>query len=66
MASDRDSETSIRISEDVRQRCNLGDIPSDAPTFDYDRTTLHARGRNVLDDVANCLVDGPLSGQVVT
>jgi peptidoglycan-associated lipoprotein len=65
-ASAADRETSIRVSEDVRQRCNLEALPNDAPKFDYDRTTLRARGRNVLDEVAKCLVDGPLSGQVVT
>lgn len=56
----------MQISKALRERCKIQDLPQDAPRFDYDRATLHARGRNVLDDVANCLREGPLSNEVIT
>jgi peptidoglycan-associated lipoprotein len=61
-----DREATVQISKAVRERCKIQDLPQAAPRFDYDQAVLHARGRNVLDDVANCLLDGPLSEEVVT
>lgn len=65
-SSDSASLTTVQISKVVRERCKILDEPSAAPRFDYDQATLRATGRNVLDDVANCLIDGPLKGEVVT
>jgi hypothetical protein len=48
------------------ERCKIQDLPQTAARFEYDRTTLHAQGRNVLDDVANCLREGPLSEETIT
>jgi outer membrane protein OmpA-like peptidoglycan-associated protein len=66
LIASQDREATVQISKVVRERCKIEDLPQAAPRFDYDRAVLHARGRNVLDDVANCLLDGPLSGEVVT
>jgi peptidoglycan-associated lipoprotein len=61
-----DSDTTIQISEDFRRECQLPNAPQEAPHFDYAGATLHARGQNILDDVAKCLSDGPLKGRVMT
>jgi peptidoglycan-associated lipoprotein len=65
-ATRRERETTIQISKAVRDRCKLPEQPQEAPRFDYNQATLHAQGRNVLDDVANCLIDGPLNKEVIT
>jgi outer membrane protein OmpA-like peptidoglycan-associated protein len=61
-----EGEATVQISKQLRERCSLPDSPEGAPRFDYDQSTLRARGENVLDDVAACLKDGPLKGEVVT
>lgn len=64
--SPEDREATVQISKTLIDRCKIQDLPQTAPRFDYDRATLHARGRNVLDDVANCLIDGPLREESIT
>ena len=62
----RESDTTIAISEEFRRECQLPNAPKEAPHFDYADATLHARGANILDDVAKCLSAGPLKGRVIT
>lgn len=66
LSASADREATVEISKAVRARCQIEDLPQEAPRFDYNQAALHARGRNVLDDVANCLLDGPLSGETIT
>jgi peptidoglycan-associated lipoprotein len=61
-----EADTTIRISEDFRRECQLPNAPQEAPHFDYADATLHARGANILDDVAKCLSEGPLKGRAMT
>jgi peptidoglycan-associated lipoprotein len=61
-----DPDTTIQISEDFRRECQLPNAPQEAPHFDYADSTLHARGANILDDVATCLSTGPLKGRAMT
>jgi peptidoglycan-associated lipoprotein len=61
----RDAETTVQISAPLRERCAIAGAES-APAFDYDQAALRPRGKNVLDDVATCLKDGPLKGEVIT
>lgn len=61
-----DREVTVQIAKQLRERCNLPDTPQDAPRFEYDQSTLRTGGKNVLDDVAACLKDGPLKGEVIT
>jgi peptidoglycan-associated lipoprotein len=61
-----DREATVQISKAVRDRCGLAEGAQGAPKFEFDQATLHARGQNVLDDVARCLSEGPLKGEVVT
>ncbi len=60
-----DSDTTIQISDDFRRECQLPNAPQEAPHFDYADATLRAHGRNVLDDVAKCLSEGPLKDRAV-
>lgn len=59
-------ETTILLSEDFRRECQLPNAPREAPRFDLGQATLRSRGRNILDDVATCLSEGPLKGRVIT
>lgn len=61
-----DNDTTVQISDDFRRECQLPNAPQEAPHFDYAGSTLHARGQNILDDVAKCLSEGPLKGRVMT
>jgi peptidoglycan-associated lipoprotein len=63
-AEERD--TTINISADFRRECQLPNEPQEAPHFEYADATLHARGANILDDVAKCLSEGALRGRVMT
>lgn len=68
-AADRaatDRETTVQIATPLRERCNVPENPKDAPRFEFDEATLRTPGKNVLDDVAACLKDGPLKGEVIT
>lgn len=61
-----DREATVQISKAVRDRCGLAEGEQGAPRFEFDKSSLRARGQNVLDDVARCLKEGPLKGEVVT
>ncbi len=60
-----DRETSVQISKPLRDRCALPGAEN-TPGFEYDQSTLRARGKNVLDDIALCLKEGPLKDEVIT
>ncbi len=66
MSARNDADTTIQISADFRRECQLPNAPQEAPHFDYADATLHARGANILDDVAKCLSTGPLQGRTMT
>lgn len=61
-----DSETTVHVSDDIMRECRLAADPSEVPRFDFDQATLRPRGRNILDDVANCMKDGPLKNRTIT
>jgi len=61
-----DRETTIRVSDEILHECQLPAGPAELPRFDLDQATLRARGRNILDDVANCMKDGPLQNRTIT
>ena len=62
----RESDTAIRISDELQKACQLPSTPGDVPRFDFADATLRPRGANILDDVAKCLSTGPMKGQVMT
>jgi peptidoglycan-associated lipoprotein len=61
----QDRETSVQISKPLRDRCAIPGAEN-TPGFEFDQSTLRARGRNVLDDIAVCLKTGPLKDEVIT
>lgn len=61
-----DRQTTVQLSEEIRRECRVPDSPEQLPRFELDRSTLRAEGRNILDDVANCLKEGPLQHRTIT
>ena len=59
-------DTSFKVSEAVRVKCNLPDTPTDSPQFDFDQTALRPRGMGILDGIAACMQKGSLKGEGVT
>lgn len=57
----------IYISEELRTQCALGNIESikDAPKFQFDESQISAEDRDVLAQVARCMMTGPLKGRNV-
>jgi outer membrane protein OmpA-like peptidoglycan-associated protein len=65
-ASRDDRETTVQLSDEIRRACSVPESPADLPRFELDQSSLRAEGKNVLDDVANCLKDGPLQNRTIT
>jgi peptidoglycan-associated lipoprotein len=61
-----DSETTVHISDEIMSECRMQADPSEVPRFDLDQSTLRPRGRNILDDVATCMKNGPLENRTIT
>ncbi len=57
--------SNIRLSDELRRECQLPNAPREAPRFETGQAAVPPVGRSILDDVANCLTDGPLSGRAV-
>jgi peptidoglycan-associated lipoprotein len=61
-----EASPNLAVDEDLVAKCK---IPINnkiaAPKFDHDRFDLLAEDRDVLDTVASCIKDGPLSGKHV-
>lgn len=56
----------LGVSDDLAKQCELkfSSVP-EAPKFDYDNFTLLPQDREVLEQVARCLTEGPLAGRKV-
>jgi outer membrane protein OmpA-like peptidoglycan-associated protein len=65
-ATRNDRETTVQLSAEIMQECRFPASPADVPRFELDNATLRTHGRNVLDDVANCMKDGPLQNRTIT
>jgi peptidoglycan-associated lipoprotein len=63
-AGDRD--TTVRLSEEIMTSCRFPTTPSELPRFELDQSTLRGPSKNVLEDVANCLKEGPLQNRTIT
>jgi peptidoglycan-associated lipoprotein len=60
-----DLASNVRVSDELRRECQLPNAPTEAPRFSTGQAALPRVGRSILDDVANCLTDGPLEGRAV-
>lgn len=61
-----DADTTVHVSEEIMNACQLPKTAEASPHFDVADTTLRPHGQNVLDDVARCAKDGNLRGRVIT
>lgn len=59
-------ETTVAFSEEIRAACRFPQGSEELPHFELDESTLRGPDKNVLDDVASCLKDGPLHERTVT
>jgi len=57
----------VNLDSEIVRLCNLHVDASvsdtGAPRFDYDQSTLTAQDKSVLDQVATCMIKGPLAGR---
>jgi outer membrane protein OmpA-like peptidoglycan-associated protein len=66
VAADQKVSTNLAVSGDLVSQCGIKSTPSAAnPKFDYDKDELTKDDRDVLDQLAQCLVSGPLKGKAV-
>ncbi|HEY5373271.1 MAG TPA: OmpA family protein [Polyangiaceae bacterium] len=56
-------DTSFKVSEAVRVKCNLPDTPTASPQFDFDQADLRPRGMGILDEIATCVQKGSMMGE---
>jgi len=61
-----DADTTVHVSEEIMNACQLPKTAEASPHFDVAETTLRPHGQNVLDDVARCAKDGNLRGRMIT
>jgi peptidoglycan-associated lipoprotein len=61
-----DRETTVQLSPEIMTACRFPESPSELPRFELDQSTLRGPDKNTLDDVANCLKDGPLQNRTIT
>jgi outer membrane protein OmpA-like peptidoglycan-associated protein len=56
----------LNASDDLVKQCQLKfDNQDRAPKFEYDQAALTSVDRDVLDQIAQCLTQGPLKGRAV-
>jgi peptidoglycan-associated lipoprotein len=60
----RKSDQDVNVSQDVRMICNIDDSEK-SPKFDFDSSSLSSADRDVLQQVAKCMTEGPLKGKNV-
>jgi outer membrane protein OmpA-like peptidoglycan-associated protein len=58
-------EDTFKVSEVIREKCNLPETPTDSPQFDFDQSELRPRGMTILDGIASCVLEGALKGATV-
>lgn len=63
-ADARKTDQVVNIEKDVRMICNIDDSEK-SPKFDFDSTSLSGADRDVLQQLAKCMTEGPLKGKNV-
>jgi peptidoglycan-associated lipoprotein len=56
----------LAVSGDILAACGIKAVASANPTFDTDKDELTADDRTILDQIATCLISGPLKGKGVS
>jgi outer membrane protein OmpA-like peptidoglycan-associated protein len=57
---------SLAVSADLAALCSLKRSDDVPPTFDYDKTELSPEDREVLQQIATCMTQGPGKGKTLT
>lgn len=65
LASNEKVSPTLSLSGDIVKLCNIKATGSGSPTFDYDKEELQPEDRQVLDQLAECLIKGALKGRAV-
>jgi peptidoglycan-associated lipoprotein len=66
VTQDQKVSTNLAVSADLVSQCGIKATASAAnPKFDYDKDELTKDDRDVLDQIAQCLVSGPLKGKAI-
>ncbi len=65
VTSDQQVSPGIAISGDIAALCGIKPIANVNPTFDYDKDELTSDDRNILQQLATCMMTGPLKGKEV-
>jgi peptidoglycan-associated lipoprotein len=65
--ADTQVSPNLALSGDIAQMCGIKATANATanPTFDYDKDELHPEDRQVLDQLATCLMTGALKGKTV-
>ncbi len=66
VANDKPVSPGLALSTDVLAACGIKATASANPKFDYDKDELAPDDRVVLDQLATCLISGPLKGKPVS
>jgi peptidoglycan-associated lipoprotein len=67
VSADEKVSDTLAMSGDLVKICGIKAGPSAAsPTFDYDKDELTVDDRAVLEQLAQCLIKGPLAGKTVS
>jgi peptidoglycan-associated lipoprotein len=57
-------DPALNVSEEIQRLCNLEESKKQ-PKFDFDSTELSPAEKDILDQVAKCMISGPLKGKNV-
>jgi peptidoglycan-associated lipoprotein len=57
---------SLAVSPDILAACGIKVVAKASPTFDTDEDKLTDDDRQILDQIATCLMTGPLKGKTVS
>ncbi len=55
----------LSIGTDIAAACGIKAMEGPAPQFDYDAAELSPEDKSILDQIATCLISGPLKGKAV-
>jgi peptidoglycan-associated lipoprotein len=67
VTQDQKVSNNLAVSGDIASQCGIKPTASAAnPKFDYDKDELTKDDRDVLDQIAQCLMSGPLKGKAVS
>jgi peptidoglycan-associated lipoprotein len=67
LPADQQVSPNIALAGDIVKLCNIKAAANTtaAPSFDYNKEELHPDDRAILDQLATCLMTGPLKGKTV-